>query len=347
MKPLSKKIRFFLVSFLAIIFIILAPIILAKSFGYHFNRIQDVLTLVKTGGIYVISNLSGVEVYVDNEYFKDSGLFLKNIKIQDLNPNREYQIVAQKIGYHDWRKTLPVYESLMTESRLLMLPIEIDKIETYPFSDLKGVGTTTPPENSKENTVLPEQALVGGYLPTNQEYRDLVNLFNNEDDLYSVKTSLVEENLILEEDLVSTSSTSTDEKKDIPDYFVELGVENPDDLENLIISSNQVAWLENGDILLNWVDENTPDYYYCIEKEKCRKQIIIDWQNDILKFDFFPGRGDVFIVLNSEGLYAVEIDDRSERNIQPLYLGEKLDFQKNNQNQLIIKDGLIFYQLDL
>jgi len=350
MKPLSKKARLGSGIFLGVIFVILAPILLANSFGYHFDKLEDVFTLVKSGGIYVASDVSGVEIYVNGEYFKDSGLFIRNTLVQDLDPNETHEIVAQKEGRNDWRKTLPVYESLVTESRVLMLPVNIDTVEIYPFVDELGMGTTTATTTLKKNSELAEEVLVNGYVPSNILYRDLVNLFSGEDDdVYSTTTSLISDDLqtplIGENDSATTTATST---KDIPEYFVDLGIENPEDLENLIELRNQVAWIDNGDIILNWIDEDDkPLYYYCLDNVECRDRIILDWESEIISFNFLPGREDVFIVLTRDGIYAVEVDDRSDRNIQEIYIGENLDFMKSSDDSIFVRDGFVFHEIIL
>lgn len=351
MKPLSKKTRLLSGALLVVVFLILAPIILANSFGYHLGKLGDVFTIVKTGGIYVMSDVSGAEIYIDGEYYKDSGLFLRNTLIQDLEPGQTHKITVHKEGLYKWSKELPVYESLVTESNVLMLKKELDMREIYPFFDEEQNGTTTPSEDLEITEELPEEVLIEGVIPINPEYRDLINLFSEkEDDVYSTSTSLLDDELIEKEVVgedgeVSTSTATT--TKDIPEYFIRLGIEDPDELENLIVMSDQVAWLEDGGVLVNWIDENnTPYFFYCISFDECRDEVVLDWEDDIYRFGFFPNRNDVLIVLVDSGIYAVEIDDRSERNIQPIYVGEDLDFRKNDREQIIVKDGLVFFEID-
>ena len=350
MKPLSKKARLGSGIFLVIIFVILAPLLLANSFGYHLGKLGDVFTLVKTGGIYVASDVSGVQIYVNGEYFKDSGLFIRNMLVQDLDPDKVHEIVAQKEGRNDWRKTLPVYESLVTESRVLMLPVKVDTIPTFPFIDGLGIGTTTATATLKKNTELSEDVLVDGYVPSNSLYRNIINLFSDKDgDAYSTTTSLITKEIqaSIEGSVDDFAPTSTS-TKDIPEYFINLGIEDPDDLENLITLKDQVLWLENGNIILNWINkDDKPLYYYCLNNLECRDKIVLDWEGEIISFDFLPGREDVFIVLTGDGIYAVEVDDRSERNIQEIYLGNDLDFRKDSSNKIIVKDKFIFHEIVL
>jgi hypothetical protein len=341
MKPLSKKARLGSGIALGIIFLILAPILLANSFGYHWEKVEDVFTFVKAGGIYVGSEISGVEIYVDGEYFKDSGLFIRNTLVQDLKPDTTHTIVVQKEGRHDWRKTLPVYESLVTESKVLMLPIEIEKREIFPFM-IGEVGTTTPDKESVIGKGISEEFLVEGYIPTNPLYKELVNSFSEEVlNVYSTSTIVSSSEIptLGEEPL----ATSTEEI--IPQYFTDLGIDDPSALENLIITSDQMAWIENGNIKLTWIDDEKPPFYYCFEIDVCDNEIIIDWQDEILKFDFLPGRSDVFVVMVEEGVYAIEADGRSDRNIQPIYTGTDLDFNKSIRDQIVVKDGLVFYEM--
>jgi len=138
-------------------------------------------------------------------------------------------------------------------------------------------------------------------------------------------------------------ATST---KEIPEYFVKLGIDNPDELDNLIINNDELTWIQNGDVLIHWIGSiDKIPYYFCNFKE-CKEKITLDWETDILKFDFMPNRKDVLLVLNNEGLWVVEVDDRSSSNIFPIYLGEGIDFIVNEQNKILVLDSNIFYELD-
>jgi hypothetical protein len=52
----------------------------------------------------------------------------------------------------------------------------------------------------------------------------------------------------------------------------------------------------------------------------------------------------LLIVALSEGLFVVEIDDRSSQNIQTIILGKNLDFRLDGNDILYVKDDIrIFY----
>lgn len=291
--------------------------IVMYSLGYRFSDINNVSSLVKTGGIYVNNDLTNVQVYLDGKYLKNNGLLIRNTLIQNLRPNNSYIVEIRKEGYNWWTKELKVYPSLVTEARVLMLPTEIDLREIKEFLTSEAgpnIATGTKP------VVL-----------ENPEYLDLIELFKPEE----VATSTIPANstLLSQEDIV-------------PDYLLKIGITDPEEEENLIIKSKEVALIKNGDVIIYWVDdEKSIPYYYCIE-EHCRDEITLDWPDDILKFDFLPGRDDVFVVLNKEGIFAVEIDDRSERNVQTIYKGEDLDFRISDNNRIIVKEGEVFYEVN-
>lgn len=307
---------------LIVVFIVLIPVILSKSLGYRINELWDISSWTKTGGIYLHSSVNNAKIYLDDEFIESNGVLIRNTFVQDLIPDRTYKIVVQKEGLYDWRKTLSVYPGIVTEANVLMLPEEIELSAVFPYEDALGVGTTTPPR------------LISGVTSTttNPGYAELVDLFAAEDT-----------------DAVGTTDTETSTTtEDIPDYFVSLGIKSLDTLDNLIISGDQAAWLSNGNVLINWTDSvKVPPYYYCLTPNDCRNQLIVDWEEDIQKFNLLPGRDDVLIVLVNDGIYAVEIDDRSDRNIQPVYLGANLKFEINENDEVVVLDNGVFYELGL
>lgn len=332
MKPLSKKQRIISFVFMIFIFLIVCPLILAYSLGYRFD---DTFSWIETGGIYLHANVSNTEIYLAGKFIENNGVLLRNTLIQNLKSDTSYKVEVHKEGYHSWIKMLYVQPSLVTEGSLMMMPKEIEKNEIYPYQDEFGEGTTTLP-------ILP---LDEEEISKNRNYEELEILF----DLVEVATSTdsLDEEELDEKLLLTSTTTSTIEEKIVSDTFVELGIEDPTLLKNLIETSNEIMWLEDPGIVIYWIGkkESAP-YYYCLLK-KCRNKINLNWDNDIKRFSLFPGRSDVWIVLDDGGLWAVEIDDRSERNIQPIYLGDDLDFRINDKSNIVVLDNGIFYELNL
>jgi hypothetical protein len=324
MKPMSKKMRSRSLLLMLLVFLILSPIILGYSFGYRFSQLEERFSWVKTGGIYVHSNISNTEVFVNGKFFKNSGLILRNIFIQNLKADEIHDVEMHKIGHHSWFKSLIVREGLVTEARALMLPIQIEKIAIAPFFDEQGLATTTLATSSNS-------------FSKNQRYLDLEILFN--------LATTTDSNIKLATTTLATTTVDAN-KKDTPEFFLNLGIEDPENLKNLIVNNYEISWIEKGNIVMYWsgASFNNAPHYFC-DFSDCLEKIELNWFSEITRFAFMPNRNDVWVVLNNEGIWAVEIDDRSERNIQPIYVGENLDFRINTNNRIVVLDAGVFYEL--
>jgi hypothetical protein len=321
MKPLTVKQRSLSLGILVLLFALIAPVILLYSLGY---RLDDEYSLQKTGGIFIHSNESEGAVFVDGEFLKNSGFLIRNTLIQDLVPNKEYKVEVHKDGHQSWVKYLFVYPSIVTEGRVLLLPNEFEKREVFQFVDSNDVATATAPTR--------------GAKPNNPEYTNIVALFAS-----STKNAV-------KPVATSTAATSSPEQKSkLEIFFDELAIKNFESLPNLIVDGKEVSWLNNGNITLYWTDdlESIP-YYYCGGAERvCVNQITLDWGDDIKRFEYLPGREDVWIVLVKDGIYAVEVDGRTQRNIQTIIKGTNLDFRLTQNDSLIIKEGSRYFEINL
>ncbi len=334
MKPLSKKIRVLSLVITLVLFVIIGPLVLAYSVGYRFDDLSDSFAWIKTGGIYIHSDLSNTMVYRDGKFEKSGGFFLRNIFIQHLRTDKEYVFEVQKEGYHSWVKVLPVVESYVTEARTLMLPIEIEKIAIRPFIVENGVATSTEEDTNIINEeYLKQEILFGLATSTEDKILDAISEI--------IKKKPVDTgDSLSEEDNATSTIVST-----IPKYFTDLGIENPDDLQNLITNNDEVAWIDNGNIHVYWIGREAKiPYYYC-NLNICNNKLSIEWESEIQRFAFLPGRNDIVIILSDTGIWATELDNRSARNIQPIYLGTNLDFRINDNNRVVVLDDGVFYEL--
>jgi hypothetical protein len=296
------------------------------SLGYTFD---EKFTIQKTGGIFIHSNIANSLIFLDEEYFKTNGIFVRNTLIQDLVPNKKYKIEIHKDGYQSWVKEIYVYPSLVSEGTVLMLPKDLQPRQIFKYIDQNQNGTSTPP--SKTSTK-----------PNNPEFVSISELFaSSTKDVIGKKITTA----------TSTSATSTNKSKSKIDIFFEtIDIKNYESLKNLIVHGEEVSWLENGNIKLYWIDDIVSiPYYYCDGEEEriCKQDIVLDWSDEIKKFDYLPGRDDVWVVLTQSGIYAVEVDGRTQRNIQTIYLGKNLDFRLTQTDRLIIKEGSNFFDISL
>lgn len=333
MKPLNKWKRRSLLFTLVIIFLILGPWIILNSFGY---RVDNAFDLVKTGGLYIHSDTTGLDLFINGKYIKNNNALARNLFVQKLKPNTRYKVEVHKEDFHSWVKEIYVYPSIVSEGRIFMLPIEIEKEEVFPFFNEEGEGVNSPiPGFTKVS-----RTTTGKIIPENKNYIDIVTLFEGENPYEEKVPEVVESKSILDKE----------EVLELPKHYIELGIEDPEKLDNLIETSDEISWLKDGNIVLYWIDKiDSIPYYYCGgEKERiCNNQIILDWSEPIKKFEYFGRRNDVWVVLVNDGIYAVEVDPRSQRNIQPIYLGSNLDFEISGSGKIFVKEKGSYFELDL
>ncbi len=326
MKPLTKKQRSTSLLLLGILFICSAPVIVLYSLGY---TLDESFTIQKTGGIFIHSDVANSSVFIDKDFYKTNGIFIRNTLIQDLVPNKKYLIEFQKEGYQSWVKEIYVYPSIVSEGSVLMLPNEFETREIFKYLDSEGTATSTLPIKNQTK-------------PNNPEFVTISTLFAS-----SSKTIVEKPAPVLAS---STASSTAKQKSDIEIFFDGLEIKNYDTLKNLMIQGEEVSWLDAGNIKLYWMDDVASiPYYYCNgeENKTCTNKITLDWKDEIKKFDYLPGRDDVWIVLTSGGIYAVEVDGRTTRNIQTIYKGSNLDFRLTQADRLIIKEGSRFFEINL
>lgn len=325
MKPLSKKRRSFSLFFLFFVFIISIPVLLAYSAGYRVN--WEDLSVVKTGGIFIHSDLSGVNIFIDDEYFESGGVLLRNVLVQNLKSNQSYKIRVEKEGYLPWYKELFIYPNIVTEGRILMLPIEIpfEKIEKFLADDSAKTSTTTKATTTKL---------------TNSEYTEVFSMFS--------ATSTPDRNLIVfEEEIIrSTTTKATSSKIIVPEHLAKLEIKDIEKKKQLRESNKIIAWLEAGDIQVFWTGEYESTPFYFCDIRDCKDNIKVSLKSDIRQFDFFPNRNDAFLVATGAHIFAIEADNRSEPNLQVVYEGKNPQF-KLDGSTIFVKDGQELYKAEI
>jgi len=84
---------------------------------------------------------------------------------------------------------------------------------------------------------------------------------------------------------------------------------------------------------INWeMNENTP-------------AIIKDFKEKIKASDFYKKRDDIIIIAVQNGIYALEINNTSMPNFQPIYKGKDPTFVKKDNNTLYVKDGKMLMEV--
>ncbi len=328
MNPLSKKIRKNVLLLLFFLFVVGTPLLIGISKGY---RLDDAFGIIQTGGIYLHSDVSNTSVFLDDEFVENNGAFLKNTLIQDLLPNRYYSVRVEGDGYQGWRKVLFVKQNLVTEARVLMLPEKFDWHYIYPTTTLMINSETVNATSSKK--------------VTNPEYEKMKDFFDADRQQFSIDiaTSTYE---YIRGKRYPTTTIVTEIR--FPSWLSEIA--SMSDLKNKKMVRERdgiVAWLDNnGDLFAIWAKKNEmKPYFFCMEK--CKDVLSINWSEPILRYEFYPNRNDVVVLLTKRGVYAVELDNRSQRNIQTILEQPNLDFRIKQDGSIIVFDGTNYMTANL
>lgn len=292
--------------FFILLFLVLAPIIIFYANG---NILGSGWNILATGGIFIQSIPSGSELYINNKYNSTINFFTRDYLLKNLKPG-VYTVLVKKDGYNDWGNKIKVNASLVTESRVFMLPtkVDIEEVEKYLVIK-KGSGTTTTEE-----------------LKTNPNYETIDNFFT--------------EPSILKND-VSILSTSTNE---LVNY--KLGTkQNPVENRKLFIWQDRqdafIGWKGGAD---------SAPRIFCKEFNSdivCQEQIkIYSFEADVRGLDFFPGESGVIIISTGNYVYAIEAEENINKKLQVLYSGKEPDFRVFN-NIIYIKDGDFIGQIEI
>lgn len=131
---MTKRFRTILFSFLLILFVFIAPLLVFYSQGYRFDF--DSKKITQTGGFYFKVLPKGGEVYLDGKLKKKSDFLFNTAFIDNLLP-KKYEVRIEKEGYYSWQKSLEIKEKIVTEAKnIVLIPKNPDfKILTNNIED--------------------------------------------------------------------------------------------------------------------------------------------------------------------------------------------------------------------
>jgi len=108
----------------------------------------------------------------------------------------------------------------------------------------------------------------------------------------------------------------------------------------IFVDSSSNIWIE-------WLASNSPlPYYFCNDDECKSPLLILTSKLPLRNIDFYPSRNDILIIATQNGIFAVEVDGRGGRLLQPIYKGINPIFELENKT-LYILDEKIFIKLNL
>jgi hypothetical protein len=362
--PYKVRRKFF--GFLVAVFLVVLPFLYLYATGYRFDM-RKPTNLVSTGGIYVAVDRTGAEIYIDDELVRETRAFRRAFYAQSLDAGT-HRVHVQKEGYHTWVKELPVTKRLVTEASAFNLPLVpevrlITKWQTatgsavirepfvYPTVANPFVATTSK-ATSTLTVNVEHQALMLHFATTStttvtkgpaQQIRDLLIKEATSTDKTTLATTTITSSgvrLFKSGDDVFASWIGTFEE--MPYYYCA-----PDFPPYTGTTTAPVPTTEEEEAL----EEDVPEVglmhpvQTVPEDTACDPTIRLDrkWQ-EVRDFKFFPGSTDFVVLVLGDGIYVVEIDDRSWQNVQPLFLGNNLHMYIENGN-IFVYDGEFIYQV--
>lgn len=326
MKPLSSKTRriYFIIFFT--LFLLGIPLVILYAIGYRITATEGI---IQTGGIFINNDSSAAEVYVNQELVERSGFFSRDYYIQDLIPGT-FEVMVVEDEHQTWRKNFTVVPTLVTEADPFLLPVAPGKREVLPYTIPASVITTatgtinrpatTTATSSKITTANPEYQAVTALFATTTTYNSRLDIFLNAVTAINATTT---------DRVIATSTATSSEPK---------------------INQNITIYKDGKDgvkIFAEWLGRNDPPFFFC-PQFKCQTVMqIFEGKKKISHFDFFPGRNNLLIVADSEGVVVAELDTRGNQNIQPLYLVPGATFRVGQGGVVYVKDRTRYFALSL
>ncbi len=122
MQPLSWRLRALYLVLFMLLFVALLPIVILYADGWRFSRS---LGVYKTGGVYVSVPYGDVVLTLNGEFVGKTGLLQRSFYIDDLAPST-YVLRAGVDGYYPWERMVVVEPQLVTDARVLLLPVSFE-----------------------------------------------------------------------------------------------------------------------------------------------------------------------------------------------------------------------------
>lgn len=376
-QPLSRGHRrlFFLTLFF--IFLVAVPAFVFYATGYRYDIFSPYSAITATGGVYLSVGADEGEVFVDEAPVRSMRIFRSAMYIQSLTPGM-HRLHVQAPGLHTWVKELPVYPHIVTEVEAFLMPVrpQVRPIPEYVTTAGEGVyfaSTTFALPFADASSTLPlvfsTSTATSSYL-LNAEFEFVTALFaeaaSSSASLLSRITSTVGSAFQFApasptDTAVTPTSTATTTKesgrmvlyerdgdvyarhtgteRDIPYYFCvpQAGLASTSELYGERVMESLATVLAAA----------TPEHISETESlgRVCRTEIRIDRQGqEIITFDFLPQSSDHVVLHREDGIFVVEIDDRSWQNTQRLY-GDTADAVLVHSNRIYVSEGEYLFEL--
>ncbi len=362
--PYKKRRRTFL--FLLFVFVVSLPFLYLYATGYRFD-LKEPTNLVSTGGMYVAVERTGAEIYIDDELVRETRTFRKAFYAQNLDAGT-HRVHVQKEGYHTWVKELPISKRLVTEAEAFNLPLvpQVRIISEWVSATGSPIVSTPLLLASTTQNVVATTTMATTSFIANDEYRSLIVHFGTTTE--ATKKGAAEQL----KDILSNATTTIIEDtatSTIISNGVRLARADSELYASWVGPFEQMPYYYCAPEFPPYSTTSTSTFTEVVEREPvpeseidseelvmhpvqtvpkdtvCDPTIRIDrkWQ-EIRDFDFYPSTTDFVILALEDGIYVVEVDDRSWQNVQPLIMGYNLHMHIESGNVYVF-DGTLMYQV--
>ncbi len=321
--------RRIIMAFLVLAFFILAPMLLLYTLGY---RINSQFKFGRTGGLYVASPVAGAEIFVENKKEKETNIFQSGLFLQNLAEGG-YKVAVTKEGYWPWQKILNVKEGLVAEARALLIPQTPEGLILLKgnFSSLWA---------SPYNKILlleenkPEGKKTVFYLPETNTF--LTNVSATTTQLLTLGGGISEifweDGSVVLKGWKNTVRATFDLNKGTVSASREPDAKIPVNYKYQRFNSQNTErlWFDDktNEVWIEWLADKTMIPYYLCDTKPCESTnyLMSNFKFPVKSADFFPGRKDIIIVAVQNGVFALEMDGRGGRIMQPIYKGKDPGF---------------------
>jgi len=367
-RPLPQGRRRFV--FLGMVFIFLGavPLFVFYATGYRYDFFSETGGITATGGLYISILTDNGELFLDEMPVSNVRIFRKASYIQNLIPGM-HRIHVQEPGLQTWVKELPVYSYIVTEAEAFLMPIspQVRLVTEYQTATgtpvFLGMSSSTQilPFASTTLPVIVTKSKATSTLIINSEYDFVSELFSPE----KISSSTLIKKVTNE--VVGAFKFADDSNS---------GLASSTELSTTTRLFHDISLYErDGEVFARYIGaQNNIPYYFCVPQASlastselygaqvmtgvaqameestllgttetsnssrvCRSEIRIDTHGKpVIYFDFFPNGGDLVLLHLADGIFVVEIDDRSWQNSQPLY--------PDSAEKVVINNGIIYVE---
>lgn len=312
-KPLSQRKRLTLLILAVIVFFLFLPIVILYSSGYRLGENWEV---VQTGAIQIGTQIRGASITIDGKEIGESGYFKNSFFVQNLTP-KKYEISVSKTGYSVWTKNLMVKEQMISRVEALVLPIKPKITEIQKFLPLQTL---------ESNTDTGAKSVATGTANTLGTTSNAIKIVNREP-------------VISPEYLLASSSfaTTTSVNSEAP---------ATSSMRLYRVKSDIALWHSDSSVFVNWLGNESSIPEFMSDDINYFKKSIVVHSDSVKNIDFLPGREDVLIYSDKDGVKVIEIDKRSPQNSVKISEADS-DFRLGTNGEIYILKSDKYYLLNL